>query len=505
MNGVSCGTVNLTRQSFKNFDSKSMVGESETAVTSKYFVDLIQEKPIRFGYSDGKGKALFASKKFTTGQPIFSEIPWVAMQHRSNQRLVQGCENCFAVCGSIEDQLAHILDVGVDAIPTIPRFVKSEIDASQPPKGIQLCPCGAVYCSNECRVAAWERYHCLLCPANPDSPMQEFFLHSIGSDVSLCQRMTKNETSNETSIYVFPTETNEIFLLAAQVICTTCVNYARTGSIEESRKPVDMFCKLPWWEVGVRFGSELNKCKVVSVNATLEEGQTIEDYCGIFKELLAHTVELFVEGLRFNTHHLILHGNHPDSESNFMSTVDFENVISDCEANGILSLDFFAKVVGMFEMNNISLEIRHPFSLVAELYQESDVPEIQTWFESVSATIQAKIKLENGADDEDYSEEKWDYPDLEGTALFSLICMMNHSCDPNVAVSYEYGVATVVAVREISDCDELCISYIDTDQDFYARKAELRCGIIPTMKYSKYLYSEYQFECQCQKCESERL
>ncbi|KAH9100158.1 hypothetical protein LEN26_016125 [Aphanomyces euteiches] len=425
----------------------------DATTTAKYFADLIQEKPIRFGYAEGKGKALFAAKRLLPGQPIFSEMPFVAMQHLSNQSLVQGCENCYAVCGSIESQLAYILHVESGAIPPVPRTVKVDIEESLPQKGIVKCSCGAVYCSNECRVAAWERYHCLLCVGHPDTPMQDFVRHS--------------------------SETNEIFLLAAQVICTICVSFARSRNLPEARKPVDMFCKLPWWEV-------------VSTAADLEPGQTLEEYCGIFKDLLSHTVELFVRGLQFNINHLMLHGSHPDAESTYMENIDFENVFVDCEADGILSVDFFARVVGMFEMNNISLEIRHPCSLVAEMYEDSDNPEIKSWLPTVSDNIQAKLKLEANEEDEEDNEEgseqQWEYPYLEGTALYSLICMMNHSCEPNVAVSYEYGVATAVALQDISVGDELCISYIETDQDVDARRAEL---------------SEYQFECNCPRCESE--
>ncbi|CAK4612138.1 unnamed protein product [Aphanomyces euteiches] len=57
----------------------------DATTTAKYFADLIQEKPIRFGYAEGKGKALFAAKRLLPGQPIFSEMPFVAMQHLSNQ------------------------------------------------------------------------------------------------------------------------------------------------------------------------------------------------------------------------------------------------------------------------------------------------------------------------------------------------------------------------------------------------------------------------------------
>lgn len=55
---------------------------------------------------------------------------------------------------------------------------------------------------------------------------------------------------------------------------------------------------------------------------------------------------------------------------------------------------------------------------------------------------------------------------LDGTALFSMLCKINHSCDPNVRVKYvftrEYGmVARLVALKDIKPDEELLQSYID--------------------------------------------
>jgi hypothetical protein len=55
---------------------------------------------------------------------------------------------------------------------------------------------------------------------------------------------------------------------------------------------------------------------------------------------------------------------------------------------------------------------------------------------------------------------------LDGTALYSIFCKINHSCNPNVMVKYvftlEYGlVAQMVALREIKAGEELLQSYID--------------------------------------------
>ena len=58
------------------------------------------------------------------------------------------------------------------------------------------------------------------------------------------------------------------------------------------------------------------------------------------------------------------------------------------------------------------------------------------------------------------------FPPLDGTALYSTLCKINHSCEPNVLVTYtctqEYGlVAKLHALRPIMDGEELLQSYVD--------------------------------------------
>jgi hypothetical protein len=84
------------------------------------------------------------------------------------------------------------------------------------------------------------------------------------------------------------------------------------------------------------------------------------------------------------------------------------------------------------------------------------------------------------------------FPPVDGTALFSTACKMNHACEPNVFVQYRGGwgsgrplVLEGVAVRDIEEGEELTIGYVDCDMDWRDRREELE---------------SYGFVCACEKC-----
>ena len=94
---------------------------------------------------------------------------------------------------------------------------------------------------------------------------------------------------------------------------------------------------------------------------------------------------------------------------------------------------------------------------------------------------------------------------LDGTAMYSTTCKMNHSCEPNVVVKYSFScagggkfarwgrnfplVVSCCAIREINEGEELCISYINEDLELEEREKALE---------------NYGFECNCTKCERQR-
>ncbi|KAG9336296.1 hypothetical protein JZ751_002643 [Albula glossodonta] len=73
-----------------------------------------------------------------------------------------------------------------------------------------------------------------------------------------------------------------------------------------------------------------------------------------------------------------------------------------------------------------------------------------------------------------------------GSAVFPDVALMNHSCSPNVIVTYKGTVAEVRAVQEISPGDEIFNSYIDL--------------LYPTEDRNERLRDSYFFTCDCKEC-----
>lgn len=73
-----------------------------------------------------------------------------------------------------------------------------------------------------------------------------------------------------------------------------------------------------------------------------------------------------------------------------------------------------------------------------------------------------------------------------GSAIFPDVALMNHSCCPNVIVTYKGTLAEVRAVQEIKAGDEIFTSYIDL--------------LYPTEDRNDRLKDSYFFSCECKEC-----
>jgi len=84
-------------------------------------------------------------------------------------------------------------------------------------------------------------------------------------------------------------------------------------------------------------------------------------------------------------------------------------------------------------------------------------------------------------------------PAPEATALFPAICMINHSCTPNVEIAYTQGnyTASIVATRDIEEGEEVCHCYVSLEE---------MPGVLERREHLK---RQHMFLCECRLCEEQ--
>ncbi|GLE03694.1 hypothetical protein PINS_up012596 [Pythium insidiosum] len=369
--------------------------------TARYFEVVISkaDAPVVCGFAGKlKGKAIYADCDLPKNTRIWTEAPFLGMQHELNKRLVPCCQYCFVPL--IADYQARWSTMAArwnDALrlaPDDPRAAHAhDLDEALERLHVQRrhcglvgaaarCVCGDLYCSKLCQIRAYHEFHAVLCPRDdPFSAMSEFVRHTQ--------------------------ETNDIFLLAAKVIARVLCRFLVSRDLIKAREPMDMFYKKPWWEVvmmerqvqqqqqqrqarGVddASGGGSNSHSSYSsgsgsspdtddatartndrTNNGFDDGAATdashspassasgESQC--LKDLLMSTHQLLADALECNLVHL----EREDQLHGF--TVD--EIWTSCAS--VLSFEFFAAQLGLFEMNNIRVEVDHPFQALMEVLE----------------------------------------------------------------------------------------------------------------------------------------
>ena len=222
------------------------------------------------------------------------------------------------------------------------------------------------------------------------------------------------------AFYGLAVETNDVFILAAKLLANVMHAAKTTETLEDAWRPYAMGYKMAWWESVAR-PEDVSEA---------EEGAFRND----LKELASDAFDGFRSVVR---------------ERN---PGDFERF-----AGNLLSLELWGSVVGMFEMNNLSILARGP---------EDDGG------------------VEDGVSS-GYGEL------VEGSGFYRLHSCFNHSCDPNCRVlvprdDTENSKAIVQTLRDVEAGEELTFSYLEDESEPYqVRQEQLR---------------DYGFKCRCSKC-----
>ncbi|CAE8627970.1 unnamed protein product, partial [Polarella glacialis] len=187
-----------------------------------------------------------------------------------------------------------------------------------------------------------------------------------------------------------------------------------------------------------------------------------------------------------------------------LSTMLWEKQFSE-----LMTIDFYSNLIGQFSLSNVWVQIEHPLS--ERLRLRSGDEKFRHRFErlvkaSFAAANKAKAveksssslgKAEEEMPEEDRQpeaegshDESWWLPRFEGSALYPCCALSNHSCRPNFTMRYADGcLATMLALRDISEGEELNLAYVSPSYNLTERLASL--------------WRHWGFVCTCQRCQDE--
>ncbi len=428
--------------------------------------------------SEIHGVGVKALKPFEAEEVIFQEQPDTMMQSIPNKQLCLVCGCCSRFIGSHQFQ-SGVLQKSIER--------SALVTTSAVPGAIffncKNC-CGELYCSESCREKHWsEKAHCMLCTG--------------------CLREEEVETSPLYALKVFAVETNEIFLMVAEVLGKLCLKVDRmveaegkslTEALIKATEPYETFVRREWWEVAVSSSESTKKSK--------------EAFKATLRSLVNDCWELMDD---------VLH-------------------ISEKGYDSVINAEYIARTIGMFEQNNVGVRLRSPLALLVESLQPGDarIAAILSDTKEIVSKIEGDAwcdaedgdETESEEDEIEAEEERGDvdgviksgdrdeqrhfdtstsdaklnelhtvlndevidnvFPPLDGTAFYLTICRINHSCVPNVVVRYASNadkglVAHLTALCHINPDEELVQSYIDQSLPFEDRqRALLDYGIVCT-------------------------
>ena len=416
------------------------------------------------------GDGVFARSALAVGNVLFREAPLEKQQSLSNRQAVLVCGACFSFLGDSGTQLDLLAG----------NTSRYDLVAARSIAGVVPCRdgCGEVYCCEGCEDRHWTTSHRLLCTGHVSDaeakthPLMAFKIHA-------CQ-------------------TNEIFLMVADIFAKICLQVEVGMSPETAMAPYNSFVHELWWDAAAKDRPQL--------------AMTLQQISSESWFLLEKALKLGERGMSL-----------------------------------LLSADYFSRTIGMFEQNNVGIRLSNPagtFAMSILGTSEQEDQERERVMQAVTQICDRQdgegadcdlLEMEGGeegewedmedGDEEDEEEDvmgiaavaagggegegEGAYPPsftqileerggldnlfapLDGAAFYSLVCKINHSCVPNVNVTYENAgpgvgiVACVSAVRGIVPGEELTHSYIDASEPFERRAQAL---------------DDYGFKCSCTKC-----
>ena len=293
---------------------------------------------------------------------------------------------------------------------------------------VRCANCDDEYCSIECRDAAWQQYHNLLCPR------VSFAQSKASKDGGSAEKEEKEKERGTPSVddsnlhplqrlYEFADENNEIFRLVTKLIATVISSHTAadpTSATPPTLFPFSLFASSVWWQQ-VSPPSDLSPVSASRFQSTLQS---------MCAEALALIQPVFPSY------------SQPSSPFAFLFT-----------------LPMIGRLVSIFESNQLSLFAPSPVDTYIAFLLALPPAHMAQFKEAVTRPC---IRATNAV-----SSKR-----IEGVGLFTLLCCINHSCIPNCRlvkrdhereqdgfVDLDHTMAAM-ATRHIADGEELTINYV---------------------------------------------
>ena len=518
-----------------------------TAALDTFYAASIGSAPVRVVQSalvpaSGKprGKIVVATAAVARGETLLRERPLIAMQSVTNKLDVVVCAHCHRFLGDVDYQADVLtrtrsrLDIGNHGVVTSDATTDGADTGSatcrpamraaaaagvyRPVVPVQcLAGCGELYCSAKCRSHDAARGHDVLCtgPHEEDHPIVSFKVHAV--------------------------QTNDIFLFAAKVVADVVKRHEQLDcSCATAWLPYSRFVQEPWWDVvNVPEGSD---------DTAAEFSQKLLDVASESFELLHASLALWHEA-RGSPECRIA------AWASFFTLDLWGRIIGMFEQNQVgvrvpspmcLLAQQLPLIRGGVKREKLATELlsiaydaggeegegkdeeeeggegccgddarddetyhqhpqaheNHEGALVAAEHPGSAEDRTASGREGqIDRHAETDDSEQDGLGDEEDPYEiemcmqaEMFFPPLDGMAMFTLTCCMNHSCAPNVRLQWCNKPdgpieISLVALRSIQEGEELCFSYIDGD--------------IASVNERRAALKDYGFVCECPRCLSE--
>lgn len=398
-----------------------------------------------------KGKGLFARRALSKGDVALTETAMFCTQNRDDFiRNIPICGMCLVSCESARGIVARV---------TKNKTLAAELPypAVLPRRGPVRCKlhesgCSMVFCSVRCQERAWETFHFASCRGAMTTDQQEaydaFVTHNWqqgGVDYSDTHFLALRALSNALTLRRLHRQSLEgSFAHIAQLIKAPLHKFNFSFLLRDD----DEFAKYeaPKKErlIWQRF-QKFKDCPTDDpyVKAALKDSVTKD--------------AMLAEGEALLRKMLLL----TDEESSFYLGLRWSELLGSVLLNG---------------------QERTPHSP----YHEH--------MERLSTVVEQELRaFRRKVSNLGYDSSKLQCS-TSGQGIYTIGCLFNHSCDPNLQVLYvdeNDETLTAVCLRDVAVGEELCISYINEAMPYSDRQQQL--------------FEHYLFNCSCTKCEQEAV